>query len=324
MEKTEQKEKNQVKEPLMSYLQDRKIKLVPAKRPNQWKAKFKVENNGSEVNDSGFMFPRAKSWITVPLDRHTGQIKRVLDNTARNKTKEFPNVELTEQEYFERALGLPPGELEPNKTLTLPDGQRYGDSFWKKIEGCVVLKNEAIELDLSTPEDMLRYKILESNFKTIVAPSPKDQNKKMSYRYVVMDIAQIQKDESMKLELELEAIDEFNRISNDIQKMSEIIWMKEGRISESTNISFVKGQCYKYAKENPKDFISIVKHPYRDVKIVLLQAVKKGIITKTKEQSYRLIDGFDIGTMDKALMWLKNPENFDRLEMIKDQIKLAK
>jgi hypothetical protein len=323
MEKTDLKEKPKQEEVVtFSYLQNRRVKVLPCKRPNQWRAKYKVEQNGSEVNDSGFMFPQAVSYFTVPLDKVTGNIKRVLDNTTPRKTVQFPNEVLTEQQFFERVLGYPQGYLDPMKWHVHPDGTKTNESYWKKLEGAVKLRNESIELDLSKPEEMIKYKVIESLFTKLIAPSMKEQNRKQSYRYVVMDIDQVQKEESFRLELELKAIDEFNRINNDIQKMNEILWMKDNKISESTNISYVKGQCYKFAKEQPSEFIAIVQSPYREVKLILLQAIKKGVITRSKEQTYRLRDGYDIGTMDNALKWLKNPENFDRVELIKDQIKL--
>lgn len=113
---------------------------MPIKKPNSWRHKFKIEKNGSEINDAGFMFGNAKSWITVPLDKRTGLLVRVLDNTNKNKTVEFPNVELTEQEFFEKMLGLGEGDLDPNKTLQLPNGTRMPDSFWKKLKVLLSLK----------------------------------------------------------------------------------------------------------------------------------------------------------------------------------------
>lgn len=321
MIKTETKEPKEVV--TFSYLQNRKVKLMPVKRPNSWNQKFRIEKNGSEINDSGFMYANAKSWISVPLDRKTGLLVQVFDNTTRRKTVEYPDVELTEQEFFERKLGLSPGDLDPNKSLQLPNGTRINDSFWKKIEGTVTLMNESIELDLSIPHDMLRYKVLATHFRTLIAPSLKDQGRKSTYRYVIMDIEQIYKEENAKLNLEIEATSEFHRISNDINKMLEVIWMRENKISESTNIEYVKSACYKIAKESPSEFLAILKSPYREDKILLLKAVKKGVIVRTKEQTYRLRDGFDIGVMEAALKWLSNPENFDRRELIKDQIKMA-
>lgn len=170
---------------------------------------------------------------------------------------------------------------------------------------------------------MLKYKILASHFKTLIAPSLQEQTRKSSFRYVIMDIDQIIKQENNKLKLEMEAVTQFNHISNDIKKMLEVIWMKEGKISESTSIEYVSTECYKIVKNDPALFLSILKSPFKEHKIILLQAVKKSVISRTKEQTYRLRDGFDIGTMDAALKWLKDPENFDRLELIKDQIKMA-
>jgi hypothetical protein len=319
--KTEPKEKKEVI--TFSYLLKKKVKLLPVKRPNSWRQKFKVERNGSEITDSGFMFANAKSWITVPLDKRTGLLVSVLDNVTKNKTIEYPTVELTEQEFFEKQLGLSPGDLDSNRQIQLPNGKRESISYFKGVNGAVCLKNEAIELDLSRPDDMLKYKILASHFKTLVAPTLADQNRKSGYRYVIMDVDQIVKEETSRLKLEMEASEAFNSIKTDIQKMLEVIWMKESKISESTNIDFVSTECYKIAKNTPAEFLAIMKSPLKDVKLTLLKAVKKGVIVKGKDQAYLLRDGLSIGTMEDALKWLKNPENFDRVELIKDQTKLS-
>ena len=319
--KTEPKEKKEVI--TFSYLLNKKVKLLPVKRPNSWRQKFKVEKNGSEINDSGFMFANAKSYITVPLDRRTGLLVSVLDNVTKNKTVEYPTVELTEQEFFEKQLGLTAGDLDSNRQIQLPNGRRESISYFKGPGGAVVLKNEAIELDLSKADDMLKYKVLASHFKTLVAPTLAEQNKKSTYRYVIMDIDQIVKEETNKLKVEMEASDAFNSIKTDMQKMLEVIWMKDSKISQSTNIDFVSTECFKIAKENPSLFLSIIKSPLKDVKLTLLRAVKAGVIVKGKDQAYLLRDGLSIGTMEDALKWLKNPENFDRVELIKDQTKLT-
>ena len=303
-----------------SYLQNRRVRIAPIKRPNSWKQKFKIEKNGSEINDGNFMLPGAKSYITLPLDGKTGMLPRVLDNTTKNKTVEYPNIELTEQEFFERSFGLQEGALDPNRKVYLPDGQEIFTSFWKGPNGQVVLQNEAKDLDLSQIRDMFEYKILSAHFKTIIAPSMHDQNRKQTYKYVIVDIDQAEKEYTEKLKLELQANDEFNVIKHDIKKMLEVIWLYETKISESTNIDYVKTQCYKLAKEKPVEFLNIIKSPFKEQRLLLLRAIKTGVVIKTKNNTFQLRDGYDIGLMESAWKWLKNPENFDRVELIKQQI----
>lgn len=320
MEKTtELKEKKEVV--TFSYLQDRKVKLIPNKRPNSWSKKFKIEKDGTEINDSAYVFGDAKQYFTVPLDRRTGLLISVLDNTTKNKTVEFPSTELTEQEFFEKSLGLSPGDLDSNKKLRLPDGTTISDSYFKKNAVC--LKNESLELDLSKADDMLKYKILATHFNRLIAPSAKEASKKSTYKFVIMDLNDILREETGKLKIEMEAQDEFNLIKKDIQKMLEVIWMKDGKISNSTNIEYVTTECFKIAKNNPSEFLAIIKSPFREMRIILLRAVKAGVISRGKDQTYSLRDGFNIGTLESALKWLKEPENFDRLELIKEQIRMA-
>jgi len=156
-------------EQLENFLIDKVVKVVPIVRPNSWSYKYQITEDGKDKTNGAYQFNTAITYLSVPISKRNGLIIRPLDNIKKVKTIQFPDEEITEQEFFERMLGLNKGELDTNKKRTDEKGNTYPDTFWQKL-GTVKLKNEANVLDLSNPMDMIKYKGLMLN-KNVVAPS---------------------------------------------------------------------------------------------------------------------------------------------------------
>lgn len=304
-------------EKLTNFLIEKVVKVVPVVRPNSWSYKYQITEDGKDKTNGAYQFNTAITYLSVPINKKTGIMYRPLDNIAKVKTPQFPNEEITEQEFFERLLGLSKGELDVSKYRTDEKGNRYPDTFWQKL-GTVKLRNEANVLDLSNPMDMIKYKVLMLN-KHVVAPSPAEKNKKRTYRFMIVDqeVAEVQ--EKQDLNTKLEAFAWFARIKADIEQLKEVMWLADSRITSTTNYDYVFSYVGKLVNDSPANFLKIVQDPHKDSKLLLMRAVKSGSLVLSKEKTYQFLDGKDIGGTGQAIKWLEDPDNFAIVERLKSQ-----
>jgi hypothetical protein len=302
---------------LTNFLIEKVVKVVPVVRPNSWSYKYQITEDGKDKTNGAYQFNTALTYLSVPINKRTGIMYRPLDNITKVKTIQFPNDEITEQEFFERMLGLGKGELDVNKYRTDEKGNRYPDTFWQKL-GTVKLRNEANILDLSNPMDMVKYKVLMLN-KNVVAPSPSDKNKKRTYRFMIVDqeVAEVQ--EKQDLNIKLEAFSWFARIKADINELKEVMWLADSRITSTTNYDYVFAYVGKLVNDSPENFLKIVQDPHKDSKLLLMRAVKSGSLVLTKEKTYQFLDGKDIGPTVHAIKWIEDLDNFAIVERLKEQ-----
>ena len=304
-------------EQLTNFLIDKVVKVVPVVRPNSWSYKYQITEDGKDKTNGAYQFNTALTYLSVPISKKTGIIYRPLDNINKVKTVQFPNEDITEQEFFERMLGLNKGELDVGKYRTDEKGNRYPDTFWQKL-GTVKLRNEANTLDLSNPMDMIKYKVLMLN-KNVVAPSPAEKNKKRTYRFMIVDqeIAEVQ--EKQDLNTKLEAFAWFARIKADINELKEVMWLSDSRITSTSNYDFVFSYVGKLVNDSPANFLKVVQDPHKDSKLLLMRAVKSGSLVLSKEKTYQFLDGKDIGATGQAIKWIEDPDNFAIVERLKEQ-----
>ena len=304
-------------EQLTNFLIDKVVKVVPVVRPNSWSYKYQITEDGKDKTNGAYQFNTALTYLSVPVSKRTGIIYRPLDNINKVKTIQFPNEDITEQEFFERMLGLNKGELDVGKYRTDEKGNRYPDTFWQKL-GTVKLRNEANTLDLSNPMDMIKYKVLMLN-KNVVAPSPAEKNKKRTYRFMIVDqeIAEVQ--EKQDLNTKLEAFAWFARIKADINELKEVMWLSDSRITTTSNYDFVFSYVGKLVNDSPANFLKVVQDPHKDSKLLLMRAVKSGSLVLSKEKTYQFLDGKDIGATGQAIKWIEDPDNFAIVERLKEQ-----
>ena len=304
-------------EQLTNFLIDKVVKVVPVVRPNSWSYKYQITEDGKDKTNGAYQFNTALTYLSVPVSKRTGIIYRPLDNINKVKTTQFPTEEITEQEFFERMLGLNKGELDVGKYRTDEKGNRYPDTFWQKL-GTVKLRNEANTLDLSNPMDMIKYKVLMLN-KNVVAPSPAEKNKKRTYRFMIVDqeVAEVQ--EKQDLNTKLEAFAWFARIKADIEQLKEVMWLSDSRITTTSNYDYVFSYVGKLVNDSPANFLKLVQDPHKDSKLLLMRAIKSGSLVLSKEKTYQFLDGKDIGATVPAIKWLEDPDNFAIVERLKEQ-----
>lgn len=237
----------------------------------------------------GGMAENATKRLTVPLLRN-GALKNILTNE--------------EKTFLEHIMGLPYNALSIYTKV---------DNYWTNY--FVRLTKDDAYLDLSNPEDYIKYKVLLANDE-LVAPSLKELEKrpKESYKFVLVSEKDEANVDNTHMETAMEANSLFAEISDDLYSLRVILELMEGKPTASTvKLSFVKPQVYKRLVENPKLFVSIVGDKYFKTKVFIKRCVEKGVITKRGEYHYRSSDSFPLAptgyepTLDVAAMFLNTP-----------------
>lgn len=196
----------------------------------------------------------------------------------------FVNV-LTDDEkaFLEVAMGLEDNALSIYKKH---------DNFWSDANengiSKVVLTKQDNYLDLSNPEDYIRYKILLAN-KDYIAPSLQalQDTPKASYQYVIIADDEENKVERDKMSTVMRCYKEYGKVENDADILRLIIETMSGRaLAVNTKLEYLQTEINKYIQSNSKTFIKIITDPLLPTKVLIRKAVDKGVISKRADYYY--------------------------------------
>lgn len=237
----------------------------------------------------------------------------LMDNAVRGFTVPmlsngtYRNV-LTDNEkaYLEELLGLEVNALSVyNKK----------DNYWENY--LIRLTKQDTILDLSNPEDYIKYKVLLAN-KDTVAPSMKalKEARKATYEYVIMEPNEEFSDSRNRVNNTMKCFEEFGAIKDKFDILKCIIETLDGRpINANTKIEFLQAKATDLISANPKAFLETITDPLLNTKVLLKKGVEKGIISKRGEYYYLREDGSPLcsngedPTFTIAARYLSSPEN---------------
>jgi len=265
--------------------------------------KFIKRNRGlaADVADShvisGGMIEGATRKFCVPLLRNGG-LKNVLTNE--------------EKEFFEK------GHFN-GVNLSI-----YSD-FWKNQY--VSLEKIDNILDLSVPEDYLKYKILLA-WTDVIAPSLDDFKKtnKGTYQFYITRTGEELKDRSKKLDLTKTAWKEYWKIEDNKDVLISIIYLMTGKkISDNSTMKFINTEVETLVDTRTKDFLNLVEDPNFETKTLIALAENAGIVLK-KNGKYETVDGLtlakqgEIASLPNAVNYLIDPKNHEVRDLIQARV----
>lgn len=219
----------------------------------------------------------------------------------------FKNI-LTDSEksYLETVLGLEENGLSVyNKK----------DNYWENY--LIRLGKQDTILDLSNPEDYIKYKVLLAN-KDTIAPSMKylREYRKATYEYVIMEPHEEFSDSRNRVNNTMKCYEEFGAIKEKFDVLKCIIETLDGRpVNANTKIEFLQGKIADLINVNPKLFLETITDPLLNTKVTIKKAVEKGVISKRGEYYYLREDGSPLcgpnedPTFTIAAKYLNLPQN---------------
>lgn len=247
------------------------------------------------------------------VDRKHVAFGGIMENSIRGFTVPklsngtYRNV-LTDNEksYLEDLLGL-----EVNGLSVYNKKDNYWDNYIIKLS-----KQDTI-LDLSDPEDYIKYKVLLAN-KDLVAPSMRVLRdfKRATYEYVIMEPNEEFSDSRNRVNNTMKCFEEFGAIKDKFDVLKCIIETIDGRpIAANTKIEFLQAKATDLITSNPKMFLDTITDPLLNTKVIIKKAVEAGIISKRGEYYYLREDGSPLcgnnedPTFTIAAKYLSLPQN---------------
>ena len=247
------------------------------------------------------------------VDRKHVAYGGMMDNSTRGFTVPvlsngvYKNI-LTDNEksYLEEVLGL-----EVNGLSVYNKRDNYWDNYLIKLG-----KQDTI-LDLSDPEDYIKYKVPLAN-KDTIAPSMRylREYRKATYEYVIMEPNEEFSDSRNRVNNTMKCYEEFGAIKDKFDVLKCIIETVDGRpVANNTKIEFLQAKASDLITANPKLFLDTITDPLLNTKILIKKAVEAGIISKRGEYYYLREDGSPMcsnnedPTFTVAAKYLSLPQN---------------
>lgn len=258
-------------------------------------------NNPKHVASGGMMESAFHEYVVPQLNN--GALKDPL-------TKE-------EKEFFEQYLGLGDNALSVYKRK---------DNYWWNYR-VRLYKGDNI-LDLSVPDDYIKYKILLLNTNLICPDLETLQNRpKATYEYVLVKEGEEAKASRTRVTSKKEAYKEYGKIEDDAKTLRVIIEMMTGRpVARTASLDVLAERIEALIENDSKLFLQIVHDKMLPTKVLLREAISKGVVSDRGGQLYMAEDGkplCDSGepTLSVAAAYLNQPKNQELKFLIEAKIK---
>lgn len=209
----------------------------------------------------------------------------------------FKNV-LTDNEkaFLEQAMGLEFNALSIYKKK---------DNFWDDSNpngiGRVTLHKQDNYLDLRSPEDYIRYKILLANKDQIAASMQELEDRpKETYQFVIVSEDSETKSNLSRMDATMKCYMEYGKIEEDKDTMRMIIEILEGRpTAPNIKLDYLQGKINDYIQKDPRKFYTVIKDELLPAKVLIKKCVEAGLIGKKNDTYYLRQDGTPLCEMNE-------------------------
>ena len=257
----------------------------------------------------GGMAETATRRFTVPR-LSNGSFKNVLTNN--------------EKEYLEQVMGLELNALSVHNRK---------NNFWDDSNpegfGRVDLHKQDNYLDLSIPEEYIKYKVLLAN-KDQICPSMQEleDRPKATYQFVILS-------ENAEAASNLKRVDatkncwkEFGKVEDDADTLRTIIELVEKRpLAPKTKLDFLQGKVSELIENDPRKMLGVLTDPYLPAKTLIKKGVEKGVISWRNDLYYLREDGHPLcelgenSTLNNAAKYISSAKNQELKFTIEAKVK---
>lgn len=195
------------------------------------------------------------------------------------------------------------------------------DNFWDdsndKGISSVRLTKQDNYLNLSDPEDYIRYKILLAN-KNYIAPSLEalQDAPKASYQFVIISEGDETKNAKVNMSTTMKCYKEFGKIENDADTLRVVIETIDGRpLASTSKLEFLQTKANDLIQADSRLFLKVVTDPLLNIKVLIKRAIEEGIIAKRGTYLYLRSDNTPLcengeePTLNIAAKYLSNPKH---------------
>lgn len=314
--------------------------IIPASQLAEETKEQKVEARKEDAPTSGLKnCLRNEKIIVRHIPKKTGLVtdpKHVLyGGMSNNAIRKFSVPRLSsgmfvdvltkaEKDYLEYAMGLEPNALSIYRKI---------NNFWDdSAEGTiaqVTLTKQDNYLDLSNPEDYIRYKILLAN-KQFIAPSLRalQECPLATYQFVIINEGDEVKTAKAHMTSVQHCYMEYGKISEDFDTLRVVIEILGGKpVAPSTQIDWLQTEANRYIQANAKLFLNVVTDELLSTKVLIKKATEAGVIAYKGNQLYLRENGTPLceygeeSTLGNAAKYLASPKHQDLLFAIQAKLK---
>ena len=211
----------------------------------------------------GGMAEGAIRYYTVPVLASTGTYKNILTDD--------------EKAFLESYMGLEYNALSVHNKV---------NNFWSNYT--VRLTKRDNYLDLSDPNDYIKYKVLKANT-DYIADSLQTLNNypKATYQFVMIKEGEAEKREEEKMSVTMKCYKEYGKIEDDNDTLRCIIELIDNKpIAKNTKSEFLKSRINSLIQADPKLFYAIITDEYLNNKVLIKTATEEGIIKRRNNLYY--------------------------------------
>lgn len=260
--------------------------------------------------------PKANSLITNPKHVLYGGMAEGSKKTyvvPRLSSGTFVNV-LTKAEkaFLEEYMGL-----EYNALSVFNKNNNFWDDSNEEGISSVTLTKEDNYLNLSDPEDYIRYKILLAN-KDYIAPSLQElqDRPKASYQFVIISTGDETKMAKKNMSSTMQCYKEFGKIEDNADILRLIVETIEGKpTSPNTKLDFLQTRVNTLIQADSKLFLKVITDPMLATKVLIRKSIDNGSIIRRGNYHYLkngnipLCETNEEPTLNIAAKFLNLPKN---------------
>lgn len=318
-----------------------KVEPIVSEKKETKKAKYKREvlnmDNTGEVTNCLRNERVIIRFIPRPNDKITDPRHVLYGGMAQSAKKRYVTPKLSsglyvnvltneEKTFLEEALGLEYNAMSIYKKE---------DNFWSDANptgiSSVILYKDDNYLDLSQPEDYIKYKILLAN-KDFIAPSIQalQDAPKASYQFVIISEDDEMKASREKINFNKEAYKEYGKIEDNIEYLKVIVeTIMNKPLAANTKLEWLQVQCDKLIQADAKLFHKIVTDPLLPTKALIRECQEKGLIAKRNDAYYLnlpdnkepMCENGEVSTFNVAAKYLNAKKRQDLLFTLQARVK---
>lgn len=269
--------------------------------------------------------PKVSGLITNPKHIYYGGIAETSFRSftvPMLQSGKYVNILTTkEKDYLEHIMGL-----EINSLSIYKKNNNYWDNYMVKLG-----KVDTI-LDLSNPEEYIKYKVLLANNEYIAPNIQTLQDRpKETYQFVIIEEGQEVSREKDNMTFTMQAYMKFGEIKEKFDVLKTIIELIDGRpVASNSKLVFLQTKINELIQRDAKMFIATVEDPYFKQKVLIKNAIEERIIINRgnflylKSDGQPLCDNNQDPTLSVAAAYLSQPKNQDLMFGIEAKLEQKK
>ena len=246
----------------------------------------------------GGMAENAKRTFVVPR-LTSGRYVNVLTDDEKNFLEDIMGLEVNSMSIYNKVNNF------------------WDDSNDTGISKVTLLKQDNY-LDLSDPEDYIRYKILLAN-KDLIAPSMKvlEDFPKATYQFVIISEGDETKAAKKGMTTIMQCYTMYGKLEDDADALRVIIETLTGvTIHPNTKKEFLQAKINELIQGNSKMFLKVASDPLLQTKVLIKKSIEAGLIAHRGNQYYIKSGNVPMcedgePTLNVAAKWLNLPKNQD-------------